>query len=416
MLENYRVLRTQTAMPRHEKPSESQPVTDTVRTRRNRVRLTDQFIRGIQPPSKGNTLTYDDKVSGFAFRITSKGATAFVLNYYFKGRERRKTIGTYPEWTVTGARKKASEYRHQIDNGVDPLEQSEKARNAPTMKDLFERYDQTYLPKLAPRNASNIRSMFKKTVLPVMGARKVEDITFSDCERIHRKVSETYPLKANRLIGVLRRCFNLAIKWGWIETNPASGIELNNENKRERYLSNDEVTRLVKALSEHPQRTSCDALLMMLLTGCRRGEALNAKWDQFSDDFSIWIKPAATTKQRLLHRAPVSAQVRTLLRQRFATRNSEYVFEGPTGRALTDVKRTWKAVTEQAEIANVRIHDLRHTFASIAVSNGASLPTIGKLLGHTQTQTTERYAHLADNPLAALANLVSENILPTNDR
>lgn len=397
-------------------PFNTQIRTDTVRTQSKPVRIKDQLVRELEAPAKGNRIVYDDKLSGFGVRITSAGKRAFVLNYYFKGRERRITIGAYPEWTVQAARKRAEEYRLQIANGIDPLEVRQAEYAAPTMRDLFARYDREYLPKLAERSAADVRSMFQTFILPKIGAKKVEDITFDDCAAIHRFISKDRPTRANRVHEALRRSLNLAISWGWIERNPAARVERNTEHKRSRYLSQEEIGRLLDALDAHPQRTSCQAITFMLLTGCRRGEALGARWDQFDPSLRIWTKPAATTKQRREHRVPVSSRVTALLKARRdaldalpltpAAQVSPYVFAGDQGLALVNVKRTWAAVTKAAGLGDVRMHDLRHTFASLLVSQGQSLPVIGAMLGHTQAQTTARYAHLFDDTLMNAAELV----------
>lgn len=395
---------------------------DTVRTRREAVRITDRLVKALEPPAKGNRVTYDDKLSGFGVRVTSAGKRAFVLNYYFKGRERRITIGAYPEWTVLAARKRAEEFRLKIANGIDPLEEKQAAYVAPIMRDLFQRYDAEYLPRLAPRTAADVRAMFGTFILPRLGAKKVEDVTFSDCEALHRFISKDRPVRANRVHEVLRRSFNLAIRWGWITDNPAARVERNTEHKRARYLTAEEIGRLVEALNGHHQRASCDAIKFMLLTGCRRGEALGARWDQFDPSLRVWVKPAATTKQRREHRVPLSSMASSLLHERRAARDalpeadplrlSPFVFTGDEGRALVDVKRTWAAVSKAAGLGNTRMHDLRHTFASIAVSQGQSLPVIGAMLGHTQPQTTARYAHLFDDSLLNAAEMVGSVIVP----
>lgn len=403
-------------------PLETLSRADTVRTQRKSVRIKDQLVRDLDAPAKGNRIVYDDKISGFGVRITAAGKKSFVLNYYFKGRERRITIGAYPEWTVLAARKRAEEYRLKIANGIDPLEEKQSAYAAPTMRELFKRYDEEYLPRLAPRTAADIRSMFAKIILPRIGAKKVSDVTFSDCEALHRFVSQDRPVRANRVHEALRRSFNLAIKWGWIADNPAARVERNTEHKRARYLTLDEIGRLLDALDAHPQRTSCAAIKFMLLTGCRRGEALGARWDQFDPALRVWVKPAATTKQRREHRVPLSSMASALLQDRRAARDalpaddplrlSDFVFSGDEGRALVDVKRTWAAVSKVAGLSNTRMHDLRHTFASIAVSQGQSLPVIGAMLGHTQPQTTARYAHLFDDSLLNAAEMVGGSIMP----
>ncbi|WP_300381363.1 site-specific integrase [Henriciella sp.] len=372
---------------------------DTGLTRRSTVRITDRLVRSLEPPAYGNRVLFDDRLTGFGVRITAKGSIAFVLNYSFKGRERRITIGKHPTFTVLAARKQCEQFKLEVAQGIDPLERKQADHRAPTVEDMWIRYEKEYLPKLAERSGKDQKSMFEKLILPALGKKKVSDVTFNDCEALHRKITKDRPTRANRVIEVLRRNFNLAIKWGWVKGNPAAGIERNVESMRERYLTASEITRLITALDRHPQRSSAEAIKFMLFTGCRRGEALNAQWDQFDDSLKVWTKPAATTKQRKLHRTPISSSASQILRARKKTATTNYVFPGGTGKSLTDVKKTWAAVTKAAELFDVRLHDLRHTFASVAVSKGQSLPIIGALLGHSQTQTTARYAHLVDSAL-----------------
>lgn len=373
----------------------TQQSADIVRTQR----LTDRLAKSLKSPKRGNQITYDGLLPGFGIRVTAKGRKSFILNYRFEGRDRRITIGRYPDWTVVAARKRSQELRLLIDTGTDPLAKRETKRAAPTVREMYERYDRDYIPKLSKGTAADYRKKFEKYILPAMGAEKLVDVTFSDCERLHRRVSTHSPYAANRMIAILRRAMNLSISWGWLERNPAKGIEFNPEVPREVFLSFPEISRLLKALKEHPERNSADAIKMMLYTGCRRGEALGARWDQFDSEFRIWTKPAATTKQRRLHRVPVSEPVSKLLEKRKLDATSPFIFPGKEGQPQLRVKRTWASLKRQAEIEHVRLHDLRHTFASIAVSQGQSLPIIGAMLGHTQTQTTARYAHLFDAPL-----------------
>lgn len=395
-------------------PLEYGSFTDTTRTQRGSIRLTDRSVKGLVAPERGNKVYYDDRIKGLGLRVTAAGKRAFVLNYRIKGRERRMTIGGYPEWTVLAARERAEEMRRDIDSGNDPLEKREATLKAPTMIDLFERYLKDHLPSKSTSSQIGDMAMWDKKILPTLGRKKLEDVTFTDCDALHRKLSKTAPVQANRLVSLLRKSFNLAIRWGWIEKNPAIGIQYNPENKRERYLSRAELNRLLTAFDQHPERTSYNLIRFLLLTGCRRGEAFNATWDQFNTDLTVWTKPAATTKQRRLHRVPVSSSVTDLLQRRKLADRSEYVFASKFGKPMTDVKKAWVSLCKSAGLENIRLHDLRHTFASLLVSQGQSLPVIGAMLGHTQTQTTARYAHLFDDSLVSAAELVSSAINDVN--
>jgi integrase len=249
--------------------------------------------------------------------------------------------------------------------------------------------------------------MWRNDILPALGAKKVADLRWEDCDDLHRAISRTRPTRANRVNEVLRKALNLSIRWGWIERNPASGVRRNPEPKRHRYLSRDEIGRLIDALESHPERVSADAILFMLLTGCRKGEALNAKWPQFDLELRIWTKPSSETKQRREHRVPYSTAAAEILERRRDEAVGLHVFPGSFGASLQDVRRTWHTVCVTAGLRSVRIHDLRHTFASLVASSGQSLLVVGELLGHSSPQTTKRYASLYDESLRSAAEGVS---------
>jgi integrase len=436
--------------------------------RRATTHLTDRVIRALLTPASDSTITYDSDVAGFGIRVTAKDARSFVLNYVVHGRERRLTIGRFPTWSATAARDEAKALRRKIDAGIDPLEEeaaerqaAEAARAAPTVQDLFARYEAEHLPRKAVRAAADDRSMWQKIVLPHLGSMKVAGVSPADIDALHAAVSVTRPTRANRVVEVMRKAFNLAIRWGWRADNPAAGVHRNHEERRARYLSPVELLKLSEALSSHakdasdltgsgPEQAptngkkaresrrrelrmmSVNAIRLLMLTGARRSEVLGARWDMFDLEAGVWVKPSAHTKQRTEHRVPLSALAIELLKEMRSGASGPYVFPGTGGKPLTDVKRTWLTVCRKAGLATrepkktrsgktifgkdgkrlltwrttARLHDLRHTYASILASEGLSLPIIGALLGHTQPQTTARYAHLLDDPLRAATEKV----------
>lgn len=384
--------------------------TDTVRTQPNRKRLSDRVVSALKAPQSGSTIVYDTSLSGFGIRLTKAGSKAFILNYRFEGRERRITIGKFPTWTTLAAKKQAQILRREIDLGTDPLEVREDRRVAPTVKDLFARYDEEHLPTKASRSAADDRSMWRNDILPRLGSRKVADLTPRDCDELHMQVAATRPVRANRILEVFRKALNLSIRWGWIERNPASGCRRTVEEKRHRYLKEEEVGRLITALQEHQERVSADALLFMLFTGCRKGEALNATWAQFDLARRIWTKSSSETKQRREHRVPYSTAVAEILERRRAETEGIHIFPGRLGAPLTEVRKTWQSACKAAGLNGVRVHDLRHTFASLVASSGQSLLVIGELLGHSTPQTTKRYASLYDEALRRAAEGVAETL------
>ncbi len=372
-------------------------------------RLTDRMLKTLAAPATGNRIAYDSDIKGLGLRITASGNRSFILNYRIDGRERRYTIGPYGEYTLLHARKRAGELRRMVERGEDPLGQRVDARTAPTIADMCQRFCEDHLPKLRPKTREEYEAIINTRILPAMKHLKVDAVTFSDVDDLHRKITKSAPYRANRMVNVLSKMFSLSMRWGWRTDNPCVGVERNQEAKRHRYLSVDEIARLSTALAEHPDQQAANIIRLLLLTGARRGEVQGARWDQLDLATGVWTKPGATTKQKTEHRVPLSAPAMQLLVElrNKADDDADWVFpsHGKTGHRV-ELARHWARICKAAKIKNARLHDLRHSFASMLVSSGLSLPIIGSLLGHTQAQTTARYAHLADDPLRAATERV----------
>jgi integrase len=202
---------------------------------------------------------------------------------------------------------------------------------------------------------------------------------------------------------LLSKMFALAIRWGMRLDNPVKGIERHREDKRKRYATPAELARLSTALAGLRDHGAADAVRLALLTGCRRGEALAAKWADFDLERAEWTKPGSTTKQKTTHHVPLSAAAVQLLaemRERAAD-GAVYLFPARRTPHRLDLDDAWGALRKAAKLGDLRLHDLRHTYASILASAGQSLPVIGALLGHASPTTTARYAHLFSDPLRA---------------
>jgi len=419
-------------------------------------KLTDTIVKDLAPPASGNKIVYDNDVKGFGVRVTKAGARAFILNYRAGGRERRLTIGAYPDWKTGAAREHAKGLKKRIDVGEDPMADRHAERAAPTMDELADRFEQEHLTRRRDATERDYKSILKLYVRPELGKLKVADVRHSDIERLHNRITKTAPYRANRTVAVLSKMFSLAVKWELRTDNPARGIERAPEEKRERFLSPAEIERLAGVLATHKEKTTCNAIRLLLLTGARRGETLGARWSEFDLEAGVWIKPSAHTKTKKEHRVPLSAPARLLLSEikadaekRLAEENRvrrpstkekalEFVFPGLDGKPLQEPKRAWLSICKAAGLAvpvaklgpkgkplldakgepvmvwqsTVRLHDLRHTYAAILASSGLSLPIIGRLLGHTQAATTQRYAHLMDDPLRAATERVGAIVAP----
>lgn len=403
-----------------------------------RVRLTEKLVRAAEPRARDYQV-FDEEVRGFAMVVYPSGGRAFALSYRHQGRQRRMVIGRWPDWSVVAARERAKLLRRDIDAGADPAAERQAAREAPRVSDLIGRYIEEHLPRLAPRNASDQTSMLRKLVEPEWKSRLVREITPADVEKLLSKIAEgrarphkegaktkrkkplaaarPTPIRANRCGEVLRKMFGLAVKWKMRDDNPAAGFRKRIENERERFLTLAEIERLAAALAASEDQRGATIIRLCLLTGARLGEVRSARFDQFNLDLLVWSKPAATTKQRRIHRLPISGEVAAIVRQRRGVVGPDcaWLFPGDAedkDQPVQDIRRFWRGIQTAAELPGVRIHDLRHTFASLLVSGGASLEMIGKLLGHTQHKTTQRYAHLVDAPLRAGVNTVADLVKP----
>jgi integrase len=404
-------------------------------------KLTDRFVKSAAAPDEGRPyrIYYDHEVKGFGLRVTKGGFRAFVLNYRSRGVERRYTIGSFPDWKVSAAREEAKRLKRFVDQGRDPMGERHEERAAPTVNDLVDRYLAEHAPRKRERSRQEDESLIRQWIRPELGNKRVADLRHADVEKLHRKITaKGVPIRANRAAALLSKMFSLAAtRWEMRSDNPCKGLERNSEEKRTRYLSGDELRRLTEALAVYENQTAANAIRLLLLTGARRGELLAARWDQFDLKEGVWTKPSSHTKQKREHRVPLSGPTRQLLaemreaadRQAAGANRAPSRFLFPAARRaprqlakinvrgvaresqesdghMVEIKGPWRAICAQAGLSSIRVHDLRHSYASILASAGLSLPVIGALLAHTQPGTTARYAHLFDDPLRAATERV----------
>jgi integrase len=413
---------------------------DTLRTPRamaQKQELTDALVARLPTPMRGNEITYDAHKKaprGFGVRVTAGGSRSFVLNYRCQsdGLERRMTIGTFPAYSVAAARLDAAAERRKVDSGRDPLGEREAIRKAETVAELCDRFEEEHIESKRQSTQRDYKAAVA-IVRAELGSLKVAEVSFSNIDKLHRRITKGQhrggkrpaPYVANRVIAVLSKMFSLAIKWGIRSDNPARGIERNPEDKRERHLSDDELARLMEALAQHDDQQAVNIIRLLLLTGARSGEVKAARWEQFDLTKGTWTRPAATTKTNKLHHVPLSAPARQLLAQirkeaeaaakKSGKEISPYVFPASKSKKRStdfraEIKDSWATLCKEAQIIGLRIHDLRHSFASMLVNAGLSLPTIGALLGHTQVQTTNRYSHLITDVLQKATDRVGAKI------
>lgn len=375
------------------------------------IKLTKRIIDTAKP---GETL-WDSDLKGFGLRVTKAGVKSYVLKYRRGAVQRWVTIGRHGSpWAPNTARNEAKRLIGKIGEGKDPAGERKKDRDAETFQAFATRYlsDYAALHKKPATHKGDARQL-ERCILPVLGKLKVQDIQRTDIAKLHRDMKET-PYLANRCLALLSHMFKKAEAWGErpSNSNPATNIEKYKETARKRYLSMDEISKLGEVLRQDELRERnpyvIAAIRLLMFTGARHGEILTLKWEHVDFENRILNLPDSKTGEKtIVLPAPALEILSTLPRQ---TGNPHVICGAVEGAHLVNLQKPWRRIRKAAGLDDVRIHDLRHSFASIAVSGGMSLPLIGSLLGHTQTQTTQRYAHLSDNPRKAAVEKVASEI------
>jgi integrase len=385
-------------------------------------RIVEQTIKRMKAPEENSRIEWDAEIPGFGVRITAAGVTSFILDYRIFGRQRRYTIGRYPEMSSTAARIEAGELRAMIRAGRDPMEERNQLRGEPTLGDLATAYMESEAEgKKRPHTVRDDKRMVEKIIRPKLGSHRLKAIGKRDIEALHGSLKAT-PYQANRVLAMLSAMFNFAIEAKWRADNPCKGVKKFAEEKRENWLSVEQIQRFREALDKYKDQNAANCLRLLLLTGSRAGEALRAEWSEFDLSRGVWTKPSHHTKQKKTEHVPLSAPAIELLRSIKPRNASGPLFPGKESGARVSLKRPWLQACKAAGLAEaytvegkrkkmltryrptVRLHDLRHSYASHLVSNGVGLQIVGKLLGHVQASTTMRYAHLQDEALRTATN------------
>lgn len=358
-------------------------------------RLTKRLIDETPFPTKGQVFVRDAELPGFALRVT-KGRKSFILEKRIRGRMRRFTLGPYGPLTVEQARKRVQTEIGAIAQGQDPAQDRQDRLHEPTFAELTQLYLERHAPR--KRSARDDQAMLH-THLAVFRTRKLTDITRNEVARLHAKIGEATPYRANRLVALLRKMFNLAKDWGLFQgDNPAARIAMFKEESRDRFVQPEELPRLFQAIAEEPNVSLRAVFITALLTGARRTEVLSMRWEDVNFPRAEWRIPH--TKAGRPHLLPLPNLLVAMLVGLPKIDGNPFVFQGQNGAAhLQNIKRTWHRVRMKAGIPDVRFHDLRRTVGSWLAGSGESLQLIGKVLNHRTVSTTAIYARLDLNPV-----------------
>ncbi len=390
------------------------------------------------PPDKDRVILWDESLAGFGVIAFKSGVKSYVVQYRQHGRSRRSRIGLHGRLTVEEARSEAKKLLGLTESGHDPIATREAARSAQTLREVSEEFMRLHVrPKKKPRTAEEYETLLKKHILSEIGSKRLKDIRRADVARLHSSISMAAPVAANRALSLISSIWNWAAKRDVVAAheNPASGVEKNREQGRERYLTNDEFARLGDVLKEaetiglpfvvdranpkakHARKPDARrpidpyaiaAIRLLIFTGARFREVLHMRWQDVDFERGIVHLPDSKTGRKPIM---LGAPALQLLAELPRVESHPYVFPGDKPKApRADLKKPWKAIRGAAGLDGVRLHDLRHTFASVGAGAALGLPVIGRLLGHTQPQTTARYAHLDSDPLRKAADTIGATI------
>lgn len=410
-------------------------------------RITKRTVDALEPSPHRHTLLWDEELPGFGVIVTKAGHKSYLVQYRIpglgrRGQAKRITLGAHGELTPAEARKLARRELGKVAHGSDPAADRAARRAAATMREFGNSYLEDVGVRKKPSTAAEYRRMWEKHVIPALGIKAVREVTTADVRRLHRAMHGT-PYLANRVLAMLGAFFTYAIREGvrLPHDNPAHGVEFYPEKPRERFLTPKEFKRLGEALAQaektglppapnHRRKPrhkhtakhrpkSADkpiradpfavaAMRLLALTGCREGEILSLRWDAV--DVERGYLRFTDTKTGKSNR-PLSQAAAAVLEALPHIDANPYVLPGnKPGEHLKEIKRLWYAVRHAAKLDGVRLHDLRHSYASVPASSGESLLIVRTLLGHKRVATTERYAHLGDDPVKRAAERAGSDI------
>lgn len=383
-------------------------------------KLTKRTVEAVRPDPAREVFVWDQEMPGFGLRVFPSGRRGFLVQYRVGHRTRRYALGRYPVMTPESAREMAKITLGEVARGGDPSGERRKRLEAETVADLAERYLEEHArPHNKASSVAENKRMLDAFILPAFGRDRVEHVSRADVARLHRTIGKKHPTQANRVLFLLSTLFGLAERWGVRAegSNPCRHVPRFKERRRERYLSEAELARLGAVLAETEQAGSelpqvVAALRLLIFTGARRGEILGLRWDYVDAERRCLRLPDSKTGRKVIQlNAPALAVLASLSRE-----TSEWVIPGKSaGAPLVGLPHAWERIRKRAKLEDVRIHDLRHAFASVGVSSGHTLAVIGGLLGHSQLSTTQRYAHLSDDPLRSASDAIGARIAAAMD-
>lgn len=356
----------------------------------------DGFVYHGQAPQRD--IRWDDEIKGLGLRIYPSGRKAFILSYRIENRKHLLTLGDFGILTLVEARNMARQELVKVLNGVDPLDKRIQASQNQTMKVLCEAYLTRYA-MIHKKTWAEDERRINKHLLPKWGSHTMKSISRNDVAAFHAQLGKTAPYEANRILRLLSKMFDLAGQWSFVDEqapNPAKNIRLFKEVKRDRWLKPTELPQLAEAIDQEANKVAAQAMWLYLLTGARKSELLEAKWEDI--DWDRRELKLLETKAGRTHYIPLIEPAYELLKGMSREEGNPYILPGHVkGQHLVNISKAWNRVCKRANIDGVRLHDLRRTVGSWLAQSGNSLHLIGKILNHSNQSTTAVYARFAQD-------------------
>ncbi len=379
------------------------------------ISLNQPLVSTLQCPEGKRRIEYcDADMPGLLLEVRPSGTSTYWLRYRSAdGQTHYSKLGASSVISLVEARKKAKMVKADIAlNGADPRAETKAKRDAPTLNEFF---NDCYMPLARAHKRSWLRDtqsfsrlgkQFGHLKITDLAKHKMEIISFHAALPRTDGISEA---SADHIAKLLRRICTVACESGLLSTNPFSRFKLfNPDNRRERYLSADELKRLVTVLNEDPKNPTSMLFLFLLSTGVRLNEAVCARWDQIDREQRVWRIPAANSKSKRSRVVPLNDTALGVLDCLDTEGRHEYLFVNKRfEKKFTNVNKPWQAIREKASLPGLRIHDLRHAMASMLAQSGRSLYEIQHILGHASPLVTQRYAHLSQQTLHDASNSAS---------
>jgi integrase len=407
------------------------------------VKITKRAVDGLEcPANRDRVFIWDEALSGFGVAAFPSGKKVYVAQYRQDGRSRRLALGDHGRLTPEEARSLAKKTLGAVEGGADPIAKRKEGRAVRTFREVADDFLTMHVEgKRKARTAEEYRRLMTKHVYPALGAMRVADVRRADIVRLHAKMAGM-PVNANRALAVISSVWSWAARRDEVSAiaNPVRGIERYPEQGRERFLTGEELARLGDTLREAEtiglgwsvddssplakhtpkanRRAIADphavaAIRLLILTGARLREILGLQWSQVDSERGMAFLPTSKTGKKTIY---LSAAALAVLANVPRVKDALYVIAGKGAGQRVDLKRPWASVTRAARLEGLRIHDLRHSFASVGAGASFGLPIIGKLLGHSQPATTARYAHLDADPMRRAVDTIGATISAAMDR